>query len=209
MVVLLTIQVAHQYVLRIIFGKWNNSKSFPKKEAIKMVRCGRCGRKLKNVEAIKAGFGKICYEKVFGQPFPVEHKPKVKHYHADSSSYAAKKTARAEAIPLFAGDVTCSRGAQGEPITNVPQRIILHSPDGFEWGYCGSGPADFALNILSLYIGEEAAQQNGLYQRFKEAFLSKLPHEGGIIKRNDIMQWLNEHDMDKKRAPVLTTRHSN
>ena len=33
-------------------------------------------------------------------------------------------------------------------ITNVPRLVTHHSPDGYEWGYGGSGPADFALNII-------------------------------------------------------------
>ena len=33
-------------------------------------------------------------------------------------------------------------------VTNVPRLVTHHSPDGYEWGYGGSGPADFALNIL-------------------------------------------------------------
>jgi len=31
----------------------------------------------------------------------------------------------------------------------------LHSPSGFEVGYCGSGPADTAASILADYFGEE------------------------------------------------------
>lgn len=32
--------------------------------------------------------------------------------------------------------------------------VVLHSPDGFEWGYAGSGPADTALSILAHALGE-------------------------------------------------------
>jgi len=94
------------------------------------------------------------------------------------------------AIPDF-GDVVCSRDENGIH-TNVPRRIIRHSPDGFEWGYCGSGPADFAFNILSAYIGEQEAKCGGLYQTFKEAFVAKLPKEGGTIRRDDVMRWIEE-----------------
>jgi Family of unknown function (DUF6166) len=34
--------------------------------------------------------------------------------------------------------------------------IANHSPDGFEWGYGGSGPAQLALAILADHIGPEA-----------------------------------------------------
>src|SRR5204862_6265890 len=39
----------------------------------------------------------------------------------------------------------------GEPLKHV----VHHSPDGFQWGYGGSGPADLALSILSAVIGPE------------------------------------------------------
>ena len=29
-----------------------------------------------------------------------------------------------------------------------------HSPTGFEWGYCGSGPAQLALALLADHLGE-------------------------------------------------------
>jgi hypothetical protein len=56
-----------------------------------------------------------------------------------------------KAIPNF-GDITCCRD-EGGIHTNVPQRIVQHSPTGFAWGYGGSGPADLALNILSIFVG--------------------------------------------------------
>lgn len=35
---------------------------------------------------------------------------------------------------------------------NISQQVVHHSPCGFEWGYQGSGPADYALNILHLFL---------------------------------------------------------
>jgi hypothetical protein len=96
-----------------------------------------------------------------------------------------------EAIEGFNEDIVCGRDADGIH-TNVPRRITYHSPDGFEWGYGGSGPSDFALNILSIFIGEEAARAGGLYQSFKFNFVAVLPHEGGTIKREDILNWIEE-----------------
>lgn len=34
------------------------------------------------------------------------------------------------------------------------RHVVLHSADGFEWGYAGSGPADLALSILADALGE-------------------------------------------------------
>ena len=40
--------------------------------------------------------------------------------------------------------------------------IERHSPDGFNWGYGGSGPADTALSILTDCVGKGVA--NAFYQ---------------------------------------------
>ena len=41
-------------------------------------------------------------------------------------------------------------GLEREPL----KHLVVHSPDGFEWGYHGSGPADLALSILADHFGE-------------------------------------------------------
>jgi hypothetical protein len=41
------------------------------------------------------------------------------------------------------------------------QRIVYHSPTGFEWGYAGSGPADLALNILADAAGDDECTVHG------------------------------------------------
>ena len=54
-------------------------------------------------------------------------------------------------------------------------RICRHSPDGFEWGYGGSGPADLALSILTDAVGKELAEKH--YQTLKWAVIADLPFE--------------------------------
>jgi hypothetical protein len=107
-----------------------------------------------------------------------------------------------EALDDFNGDVVCYRDEDGSAVSNVPRRITKHSPDGFEWGYGGSGPADFALNILSVFIGEKLARKNGLYQNFKWKFVSTLPGEGGIIKHDDIREWLRVNMDDESNVTL-------
>jgi hypothetical protein len=91
---------------------------------------------------------------------------------------------------------------------NISQIVVLHSPTGFEWGYAGSGPADFALNILELYarrfLHMEPDMQAGrgpegvctgfawhYHQDFKNEFVAALPEPGGTIKGDDIRAWIN------------------
>jgi hypothetical protein len=96
----------------------------------------------------------------------------------------------------------------GETQFNIVQRYKHHSPSGMEWGYAGSGPADFALNILALFddqmdrgvtFGEYETLWDGqkvhptvyrLHQRFKRDFIATLPYEGGTIHGYAIMGWL-------------------
>ena len=44
-------------------------------------------------------------------------------------------------------------------------KIMNHSPDGFEWGYGGSGPAQLAIAILQKACGKEMAMN--YYMEFK------------------------------------------
>jgi len=75
-----------------------------------------------------------------------------------------------------------------EPRTNVEHKKVYHSPDGFEWGYSGSGPAELALNILLYYLDEEAAMR--LHQNFKAKFIASMPFEGGIINESEIRNFI-------------------
>lgn len=52
-------------------------------------------------------------------------------------------------------------------------KIHNHSPDGFNWGYGGSGPAQLALAILLKFMSPEDAQQH--YMDFKFSFIAGLP----------------------------------
>lgn len=50
-------------------------------------------------------------------------------------------------------------------------RVSNHSPDGFEWGYGGSGPAQLALALL-LDATDSVALARRYYQRYKWAAVS-------------------------------------
>jgi len=53
------------------------------------------------------------------------------------------------------------------------QEIINHSPDGFAWGYGGSGPSQLALSILLEFYPPDIAKTN--YQQFKKDHIVTLP----------------------------------
>ena len=53
------------------------------------------------------------------------------------------------------------------------QKLVNHSPDGFNWGYGGSGPAQLALAICVRLYGEKIGVM--VYQDFKWNVIAKLP----------------------------------
>lgn len=67
-----------------------------------------------------------------------------------------------------------------EPLPHV----VRHSPDGFEWGYAGSGPSDLALSIL-----EHAGVDTDFYQDFKQELVASMPHEEWQLAQNDVKVW--------------------
>lgn len=71
------------------------------------------------------------------------------------------------------------------------QRYVRHSPDGFEFGYHGSGPADTALNLLAMFIPVKEATRDGLYHQFKARFVASVDQDtGGNIGGHDIREWI-------------------
>ena len=98
------------------------------------------------------------------------------------------------------------RSARGVVYTNVPHHVVHHSPSGYEWGFMGSGPADLALNMVQdalirmdykdpyppvdCYQGQCMSLAWRLHQRFKEAFIGKLPRDGGVFLFSDVAAWI-------------------
>ena len=72
----------------------------------------------------------------------------------------------------------------------IHSRLKTLSRFAAPWGYGGSGPADFAWNILSIFLGQEEAEQ--YYMAFKFEVVSALPREGGTIKRDFILEWIEK-----------------
>lgn len=66
----------------------------------------------------------------------------------------------------------------------LPLRLDLynHSPDGFQWGYCGSGPSQLALAILADCLGDGEALHH--YQEFKQDVVSSWGDSWTITAEN-------------------------
>lgn len=62
-----------------------------------------------------------------------------------------------------------------------------HSPDGFSWGYAGSGPAQLSLALLADALGnDERAQDN--YQEFKRRMIAPIEGDTWKMSQEDIRQ---------------------
>lgn len=54
-------------------------------------------------------------------------------------------------------------------------RACNHSPDGFNWGYGGSGPAQLALAVLLEFTNDDVQTALECHQEFKWRFIACLP----------------------------------
>lgn len=67
-------------------------------------------------------------------------------------------------------------------------RVWNHSPDGPNWGYAGSGPAQLALMLLMEETSSEVAC--ALHQRFKRAFVVAWRGDTWSLSSDVIQSWL-------------------
>jgi len=67
------------------------------------------------------------------------------------------------------------------------QQVYNHSPDGFAWGYLGSGPAQLALALLLEATNEKEAIK--FYQSFKFDIVSDMP-ENFVLPSKQIYEYL-------------------
>ena len=152
--------------------------------------CNRCGKPLTNPESMRIGLGPVCLEKS----------------ETESTGDSPKTLVRITKPYEF--DVVLKRNEDGSASTNVPHSVISHSPDGFEWGYGGSGPSDLALNILNAFIPpntdgakpvnchKHQASKTAyvLHQNFKRKFLCAMDEQGGRISKKAIKDFIAQYN---------------
>lgn len=83
----------------------------------------------------------------------------------------------------------------GNLIVDLSPRWDLanHSPDGYEWGYEGSGPSQLALAICADVLDDDLKALR-LYQLFKRDVIAALPREGFTIVDDWILGMLRLYD---------------
>jgi hypothetical protein len=103
------------------------------------------------------------------------------HYYGDKSN-----------SPAGPQDVFCHTDQGEKRLDPRPsQKLFNHSPDGFQWGYGGSGPAQLALAIL-LDFTCDSQRSLHIHQDFKRDKIAGLG-EKFILTDGEIQNWLDRH----------------
>lgn len=101
--------------------------------------------------------------------------------------------------------VTVVDGAGDEMPIPLPSILVgrefRHSPDGFQWGYQGSGPAELARAILVTVIKEDdRVRHPRCYQQFKMDVISRIRVDEFTMDEMQVREWydafLMRHGLD-------------
>ena len=82
----------------------------------------------------------------------------------------------------------CNGSSCNEELNNIG----THSPDGFQWGYGGSGPTDLAISILTDFLKRKNikdAKVSDYQYDFKNDFIVNEKNDLKISSK-DIEKWL-------------------
>lgn len=90
--------------------------------------------------------------------------------------------------PIHLKRIPVSNGGFSKALVDIPHTIVYHSPDGFEWGYGGSGPNELALNILALFVPLPEAWR--LHQRFTSDVIAHIGTDGSTLEPPDVRLWI-------------------
>ena len=169
--------------------------------------CAICNRILTDPRSISIGIGPVCLARSRGTTY---RKGKTKvilsddqmEFNFDVSDEASED--QIWIIPNFSEVIFIQRNSRNEITTNVPHLITHHSPDGFEFGYSGSGPADLSINIieeilrLESFEGSKVEISGGrifsatqfLYHEFKFKFIATMTHDVGTVPYIEAKEWI-------------------
>lgn len=83
---------------------------------------------------------------------------------------------------------TIKNGEERISLLNPRYDLYNHSPDGFEWGYGGSGPAQLALALLADRTDDETTLR--LYQQFKRDVIVRMEKRKWTLTSVEITKWI-------------------
>lgn len=118
--------------------------------------------------------------------------------------YYAERISEGGAQPVFKKLLP-----DGEPNELSPapsQKLYNHSPDGFQWGYGGSGPAQLALALL-LDATTDPDTALAFYQNFKWQKVAAWGDKWSIT-RSEILLWIAEEQKEQLEAMTIANQQN-
>jgi len=76
-------------------------------------------------------------------------------------------------------------GGQASRLLPLHLAVRKHSPNGFEWGYSGSGPAQLALALCIEVAGRTRAER--VYQVVKDALIAPIQSESWMLSGKQVL----------------------
>ncbi len=117
--------------------------------------------------------------------------------------YSGKRVSQCGPQPVYKQLLPDGETAELSPAAS--QKLRNHSPDGFQWGYGGSGPAQLALALLLDVTGNPQVAQE-CYQDFKFNIVASWAEEWEITSRQ-ILEWLGKFRSLELEKKVLSGRN--
>lgn len=76
------------------------------------------------------------------------------------------------------------------PMATLSRMEARHSPEGFQWGYDGSGPTELARAILvHFYPGDDRVRHPRCYRTFRVRFISGIKADIFELPEKEIREW--------------------
>ena len=154
------------------------------------MKCRVCHRNLKNLLAIQKGIGPVCERKEAWKGERQREETGDVHIQYDGGPIFIERMA-AETLD-HKGDLAYLKHPASGIRTNVPSIMVKHSPAGFNFGYAGSGPADFSLNVCLMFC-RHAEDAYRLYQDFKFKFVATDTGDRLEIPREEIENFIQSN----------------
>lgn len=164
--------------------------------------CQRCSKPLSDPVSMSRGYGKICYMKLMrniplGESDYEEDLPEYEFVELTTENMKnlinlepITITGKQSSRQIFIGKEGTSNLFELSP--NESFQIKMHSSNGFNWGYSGSGSAQLALAIVLLYV-KDKEWIDRLYQNFKWEIIAGLPHGKDFQVTIDIGKWFYKY----------------
>ncbi len=164
--------------------------------------CSICKRPLSDPKSVAAGMGPVCRGHS-GKGTDMNDETQLTGFTDEFDN----EVPFGKALVMKRAGQTGDADHQRVAITNIPHLVVHHSPDGFEFGYGGSGAADLALNVCQFYLnlthyqGRKTTCYDGnawslayaLHQDFKQDFIAPADwKKGASIPFGKLEAWFRE-----------------